>query len=178
MNRDRILIIDDDRIFTETLARALTRRGLDPDIAGDTDSAIALATRHRPARAVLDLKLGSESGLDLIEPLKAVCPDMVIVMLTGYSSIATAVAAIKLGARNYVCKPADADEILAAFADDQMITADTLASSRPPSVRRLQWEHVQKVLRENDDNISATARSLGMHRRSLQRYLQKKPVRE
>lgn len=178
MNSERVLIVDDDRIFTETLARALTRRGLSPDVAGDIHTAMTLATRHRPGRAVLDLKLGSESGLDLIEPLKAVCPDMAIVMLTGYSSIATAVAAIKLGARNYVCKPADADEILAAFADHPMLTAGSLADSKPPSVRRLQWEHVQKVLRENGDNISATARSLGMHRRSLQRYLQKKPVRE
>ena len=178
MSSDHILIVDDDSLFSDTLAKALVKRGLHALVASDSDSALVLATQHQPLRAILDLKLGSESGLDLLASLQSTCPNIEIIILTGYSSIATAVAAIKLGAHNYVCKPADADEILAAFSDSHTLSADTQLSSQPPSVRRLQWEHIQRVLHENHGNISASARSLGMHRRSLQRYLQKKPVKE
>lgn len=178
MSSERILIVDDDRLFADTLARAFTRRGLTVDVATDTDTALSRICEHQPDRAVLDLKLGKESGLDLLASLIRECPGITVVILTGYSSIATAVAAMKLGAHDYVCKPADADEILSAFGDESPPPANTRVSSRPPSVRRLQWEHVQRILEENNGNISATARSLGMHRRSLQRYLQKKPVRE
>ncbi|MEX1056141.1 MAG: helix-turn-helix domain-containing protein, partial [Natronospirillum sp.] len=103
-------------------------------------------------------------------------PGLRMIILTGYSSIATAVAAMQLGAINYVCKPANADEILVAFEADTSPAEQTEVPDNPPSVKRLQWEHVQKVLRENEGNISMTARALGMHRRTLQRILQKKPV--
>lgn len=126
-------------------------------------------------RCLLDLKIASDSGLPLIPKLKALQPDLNIVMLTGYSSINTAVEAIKLGASNYLCKPANADEILAAF--DAEPDANTEISNSPISVNRLEWEHIQKVLAEHEGNISATARALGMHRRTLQRKLQKRPVK-
>src|SRR5690606_35559799 len=127
-------------------------------------------------KAVVDLKLAKESGLNLISELKQRQPDLEIVMLTGYSSIPTAVEAIKLGALNYLCKPADAYEIRAAF--DLQLKKQLEIPTKPPSVDRLEWEHIQKVLQENKGNISATARSLGMHRRTLQRKLQKRPVKQ
>src|SRR5690606_32902506 len=126
-----------------------------------------LTKLHAFTKAVVDLKLANESGLNLIRQLKEQSPLLDIVMLTGYSSISTAVDAIKSGAINYLCKPADATDILAAFelrADEELELP-----SNPPSIDRLEWEHIQKVLQENDGNISATARSLGMHRRTLQR---------
>ncbi|MEC8429588.1 MAG: helix-turn-helix domain-containing protein, partial [Pseudomonadota bacterium] len=115
-------------------------------------------------------------GLPLIPKLKQQLPQLDIVMLTGYSSINTAVEAIKLGASNYLCKPANADEILAAFEAEP--DADIEISNAPISVNRLEWEHIQKVLAEHEGNVSATARALGMHRRTLQRKLQKRPVRQ
>ena len=124
--------------------------------------------------AVLDLNLGNCTSLDLILPLRERNPDMRILVLTGYASIATAVRAIKLGADNYLAKPADTDEILTALLSDPEPDAD--AELQPMSVRRLEWEHIQKVLEQNNGNISATARQLNMHRRTLQRKLQKRPV--
>ncbi|MDT0499770.1 MULTISPECIES: response regulator transcription factor [unclassified Halomonas] len=172
----RLLIIDDDEMFCHVLDRAMTRRGYEVVVARDAQEALSLARQHRPALATLDLKLEHESGLKLLPELLEVVPECRIVILTGYSSIATAVEAIKLGAVNYLCKPADADEVLAAFekddGDPQIEVAD-----QPPSINRIAWEHIQKVLQEHDGNISATARALGMHRRTLQRKLQKRPVR-
>lgn len=170
------LVVDDDTVFREVLQRALKRRGLKVIIAEDISSALQLANSHKFTHAIVDLKLAQESGLTLIQELKIINPHLNIVMLTGYSSISTAVEAIKLGATNYLCKPVDADEILAAFSIN---TSDTHAqiSRTPISVDRLEWEHIQKILQENQGNISATARSLGMHRRTLQRKLQKHPVR-
>jgi len=170
------LIVDDDRVHTQILERALTRRGFSVQTAADLTEAKELAQRYNFAKAIVDLKLGSDSGLALIHTLKTLQPELLIVMLTGYSSISTAVDAIKLGATHYLCKPADADEILAAFShtqQDEITTADYT----PISVGRLEWEHIQKILQENNGNISATARSLGMYRRTLQRKLQKRPVR-
>ncbi len=123
------------------------------------------------------MKLAAESGLGLIGPLKALHPEMRILLLTGYASIAAAVEAIKLGATYYLAKPADADEILAALGRD-VGDAAILPPDEPMSVGRLEWEHIQRVLSENDDNISATARALKMHRRTLQRKLMKRPVKE
>ncbi len=170
------LIVDDDTSFREILVRALQRRGFSAVCAGDGDAALQLAQAQQPRRAVVDLKLANESGLDIIAALRQAQPQLDIVMLTGYSSIATAVEAVKRGAVNYLCKPATVDEILAAF--EANATAVTPAiSAQPPSVDRLEWEHIQKVLLDHQGNISATARALGMHRRTLQRKLQKYPVK-
>ena len=172
----RLLIIDDDEMFCYVLNRALSRRGFEVLVAHDSEQALALAHRLRPDLATLDLKLENDSGLKLLPELLEIVPECRVVVLTGYSSIATAVEAIKLGAVNYMCKPADADEVLAAFhketGDPEIEVAE-----QPPSINRIAWEHIQKVLQEHDGNISATARALGMHRRTLQRKLQKRPVR-
>ncbi len=172
----RILIIDDDDIFTHVLHRAFIKRGYEVEVAADEAQALEKTHAFEPDLISLDLKLESSSGLNLLPQLVEASPQSKIVVLTGYSSIATAVEAIKLGAVNYLCKPADADEILAAF-QKQEGNPDTPLAEQPMSVNRLTWEHIQKVLHENDGNISATARALGMHRRTLQRKLQKRPVR-
>lgn len=170
------LIVDDDTSFRDVLARALQRRGFCVLSAADGNAALALAAAHAPRRAVVDLKLAQESGLDIIAALRQALPAIDIVMLTGYSSIATAVEAVKRGALNYLCKPAGVDEILAAFdapAGGEMLSIP----AQPHSVDRLEWEHIQKILLDHRGNISATARALGMHRRTLQRKLQKRPVK-
>ncbi|MEH6551310.1 MAG: response regulator transcription factor [Pseudomonadales bacterium] len=171
------LLVDDDITFTEVLSRALRRRGFQVTTAHDSEQALEAAKSNNFSHAILDLKLEGPSGLSLINPLLELQPQLQILMLTGYSSIATAVEAIKLGARNYLCKPAKTDEILAAL-EQQAIDGSIEVPIRPPSVDRIEWEHIQRVLQENDGNISATARALGMHRRTLQRKLQKKPVRQ
>ena len=168
----KYLLVDDDASFANTLARALARRGMTVSIAHTSAEAIALANNNRFDRAIVDLKIDTDSGLDLIASVRLSQPALQIVMLTGYSSIATAVEAVKRGATNYLCKPASAEQILNAFNDD----VDTAIPDTPPSVNRLEWEHIQRVLNEHDGNVSATARALGMHRRTLQRKLQKKPV--
>ncbi|KPQ18927.1 MULTISPECIES: response regulator transcription factor [unclassified Halomonas] len=172
----RLLIVDDDEMFCHVLSRSLTRRGFEVIVAHDADQALTLAAQHMPTMATLDLKLENSSGLKLLPELLTVSPSCRVVVLTGYSSIATAVEAIKLGAVNYLCKPVDADDVLTAFersdGDPNIEVADN-----PPSINRITWEHIQKVLQEHDGNISATARALGMHRRTLQRKLQKRPVR-
>lgn len=175
--RWRILLVDDDVLFSTTLLQALRRRGYEVESAADQASALELAQNEPPDAAVLDLKLAEESGLGLIGPLKELRPDMRILLLTGYASIATAVEAIKLGATHYLPKPADADEILAALGREEG-DADIAPPDDPMSVDRLEWEHIQKVLAEHDGNISATARALKMHRRTLQRKLAKRPVKE
>lgn len=167
------LLIDDDEIFAGVLQRALARRGHAVAIAHTITQALEEARALAPERVVLDLKLGHESGLELIEPLLKIGSGMQILLLTGYASIPTAVEAMRRGAINYLPKPADADQILAAFDPDAAAPADV--PQDPPSLRRLEWEHIQRVLAENDGNISATARALGMHRRTLQRKLQKRP---
>jgi two-component system response regulator RegA len=171
---EKLLLVDDDEAFLQVMGRALRRRGVDVVTATDAAGALALAREHRPGRAVVDLKLESGSGLDLLPQLKALNADMVIVVLTGYASIATTVTAIKRGAANYLPKPAGADEVLRALsgADAPPPEEDDYS---PLSVERLEWEHIQKVLQEHDGNISATARALGMYRRTLQRKLAKKP---
>lgn len=172
----RLLIIDDDEMFCHVLSRALTRRGYQVSVAQDADQALTLAASESPSMATLDLKLEHSSGLKLLPELLGVAPGCRVVVLTGYSSIATAVEAIKLGAVNYLCKPADADDVLAAFIHQEG-NPDAEVADNPPSVNRITWEHIQKVLQEHDGNISATARALGMHRRTLQRKLQKRPVK-
>ncbi len=167
------LLIDDDAVFSSVLARMLVRRG--EKVITATNGAQAIAHCDQSIdRVVLDLKLEQESGLSILQQLRTHKPDIQVVILTGYSSISTAVEAIKMGASNYLCKPAGVDEIIAAFENS---AGDVALEQSPPSVNRLEWEHIQRVLTENAGNISATARSLGMHRRTLQRKLQKRPVK-
>lgn len=173
----KLLLVDDDPVFSSVLSRALRKRGFDVLCASTSAEAMAGLKQHNPGFAVVDLKLEHESGLDLIPELKAADGDMVIVVLTGYASITTAVEAVKRGADNYLAKPVKADEVVQALSGKASETPPP-EDYTPMSVERLQWEHIQKVLAEHDGNISATARSLGMHRRTLQRKLAKKPVRQ
>lgn len=173
---ERFLIVDDDPAFTRVLSRAMTRRGFEVQVARSAEEAEKLVQSWIPDLATVDLKMEGNSGLTLIPKLRASNAQMKILMLTGYASIATAVEAIKLGATQYLPKPADADEILAAL---NKVEADleVEVTEQPMSVNRLEWEHIQKVLKENEGNVSATARALGMHRRTLQRKLAKRPVK-
>lgn len=171
-----ILLVDDDPLFRQVLARALGRRGYAVSTAGSVDEAMQLVAEAAPEYAVVDLKMPGDSGLVLIKALIELDPNTRIVMLTGYASIATAVEAIKLGAVHYLVKPADAEQILAALGRSEG-DAEVPVAEEPLSVNRLEWEHIQRVLAQHDGNISATARALKMHRRTLQRKLDKRPVR-
>ncbi len=171
-----LLIVEDDTVFARVLAKSLGNHGLEVHTSSNSKGALALARKLAFAAAVLDLKLAGETSLALIPQLKALNPDMRILMLTGYASIQTAVEATKLGATNYLPKPAGVAEILAALQSDQA-NPDLPVTEQPLSVDRLEWEHIQRVLAEHDGNISATARALNMHRRTLQRKLGKKPVK-
>jgi two-component system response regulator RegA len=168
------LVVDDDQAFCQILSRVLVRQGHSVCIANNGHQAAEHCDNNSAIeRIILDLKLEQESGLSILVDIKQRLPGAEILILTGYSSISTAVEAIKLGAVNYLCKPASAEDIMKAFsASDKPIES---ISATPTSVSRLEWEHIQRVLKDNDGNISATARSLGMHRRTLQRKLQKKP---
>lgn len=170
--RPRMLLADDDETLCLVLARALTARGYAVETAHDAASALRAAGSVPPDCAVIDLRLPDMSGLKLIERLKAVDTRTQIVVLTGYGSIATAIEAIKLGATHYLTKPANAAQILAAFGRRDP-NAHEQAAMQPLSVDRLEWEHIQRVLSGQDGNISATARALNMHRRTLQRKLGK-----
>lgn len=174
-----ILVVDDNTVFNQTLCRSLTRKGLSVLSSPSSEDAAEILNKHHVDGAIVDLKMEGASGLSLIPKIKALNPKCAIVMLTGYASIATAVEAIKLGANNYLTKPANTDEILAALFSDADIDApeNKNETDTPMSVNRLEWEHIQKVLTENNGNISATSRALGMHRRTLQRKLQKHPVK-
>lgn len=169
-----LLLVDDDEDFLNVLAAAMRKRGFLVTLASSAESAFALAKQEPPEFAVVDLKMSGNSGLVLVRQLAGLEAGTKIVVLTGYASIATAIEAIKLGATHYLAKPVDADEIVAAFEKQSGNTEVELASN-PLTVNRLEWEHIQRVLAENDGNISATARSLNMHRRTLQRKLGKKP---
>ena len=172
------LVVDDDAVFRERLARALRKRGCEVVTAADADEAIASAWRESPERAVVDLRMPGRSGLELVKALKTIDPATQVLVLTGYGSIATAVEAIKLGATQYLTKPVDVDEIIGALEATGVPPAESVpVSARPLSVKRLEWEHIQRVLCDNGGNISATARALGIHRRTLQRKLHKRPVR-
>ena len=173
MTKTTVLIVDDDQTFLQVLARSLRRRGYEAITADSAARARELLQRHCPQMAVVDLKMQHESGLSLIPDLKAFSSQLSIIVLTGYASIATAVEAIRLGARDYLCKPVDTSQILNALQGEPVSPA---VPEAPMSVNRVEWEHIQKVLHEHQGNISATARSLGMHRRTLQRKLARHPV--
>ena len=172
----RLLLVEDDPVFAHVVARALSQRGYEVSHAESLAAARELVSGQSFRYAILDLNLGGQTSLELIPLLTERNPAIRTLILTGYASIATAVEAIKLGATNYLAKPADTDEILAALLEESVRTSSIEAAQEPMSVRRLEWEHIQKVLKENDGNISETARQLKMHRRTLQRKLQKKPV--
>jgi two-component system response regulator RegA len=172
--RPSLLLVDDDATFRTVLSRALEKRGFAVTAADSVEQALPLAIANPPEYAVLDLKMEGASGLVLVQKLHELDPATRIVMLTGYASIATAVEAIKLGATQYLSKPANADEIVAAFGHNP--STDVHFEAQPATVERLEWEHIQRVLHENGDNISATARVLNMHRRTLQRKLAKRPA--
>ncbi len=173
-DRPSLLIVDDDVTFCEVLAKAMTKRGFNVHCAHTVEQALAYAETCTPEYATIDLRLPGASGLILVEKLKILDSGTRIVMLTGYASITTAVEAIKLGATHYLAKPVDADEIMAAF---ERTTGDVEVpiNTHPLSVGRLEWEYIQRVLNENNGNISITARILNMHRRTLQRKLSKNP---
>lgn len=172
----RLLLVDDDPTLRRVLAKAMKRRGFDVIALPDTEAAHEMLPHSPPDYAVVDLNLPGESGLRLLPALAACNPHMRIVVLTGYASVATTVEAMKLGATHYMAKPADADEVVAALFRDEG-DPEVAPSQSPPSLKRLEWEYIQRVLAENDGNVSATARQLGMHLRTLQRKLVKKPVR-
>ena len=173
---NRILLVDDDAALLSVLQRGFERRGFSCLCCESATDALAQCAEFRPTHITLDLNMPGTSGLVVLPQLLACAPDAKLVVLTRYSSIATAVEATKAGATDYLCKPASIDDILAAFeADSQAISAEIPAETI--SVERLEWEHIQRVLSDNDGNISATARALGMHRRTLQRKLQKRPVK-
>jgi len=173
-NLPRILVCDDDQIFRRRLVRAFMARGHETIDAPTPEDAIELARRFKPHRAVLDLKMPGKSGIELIEDLTAIDPDIDIVILTGFGSIATAVEAVHRGAMDYLTKPADADQILAAFEREGAELPSQVPDNQP-TLARVEWEHIQRVLSECGNNISQAARKLGIHRRSLQRKLAKMP---
>jgi two-component system response regulator RegA len=177
ITQSQFLIVDDDTAFSRILARGLEARGYKAAIANDSEQALSASKQVSPRYVVLDLRLGEESGLGLIAEIKQQAPQAEILLLTGYASIPSAVEAVKRGASNYLQKPASVDEILAGFERVASLPASSEPTSEePPSVRRVEWEHIQRVLADNDGNVSETARQLGMHRRSLQRKLAKRPV--
>ena len=175
-NNERMLIIDDDEVYCSVLSDAFKRRGFDVESAYTEEQALQKIEEFEPEMAVVDLRLEQSSGLHLIKRLKEKDENTKVIMLTGYASIATAVEAVKLGAIQYITKPTNADEILAAFGQKNA-DFDVKPSDKPLSVRRLEWEHMQKILLDCDGNISEAARRLNMHRRTLQRKLAKRPVR-
>lgn len=174
----RLLIVEDDDTFRSVLARALSRRGFDVHAASTAAEGIELAVASAPHGAVVDLRLPDGSGLALVPKLLSALPAIHVVVLTGYASVATAVEAIKQGAVHYLAKPVEVDDIVAAL---DLLPKFEGEGRHPPvpdqplSVDRLEWEHIQKVLLENEGNVSATARVLNMHRRTLQRKLGKRP---
>lgn len=171
--RASLLLVDDDVVFCQVLGRALEKRGYTVTVAHSVEQAMPLAHDNPPEYAVIDLKMEGASGLTLVQALHELDPSTRIVMLTGYASIATAVEAIKLGATQYLAKPANADEIVAAFG--HLPSPDRPFNAHVTTVERLEWEHINRVLLEHEGNISATARALNMHRRTLQRKLAKQP---
>lgn len=167
-----LLVVDDDEALRSRLVRAFHDRGLAVTGAGSYDEAVASAEAESPELALIDLKLADRSGLDVLRRLKELDATTRVVVLTGYGSIATAVESVKLGAATYLTKPVDADQILSAFDG---ATTEASAAHGTPSLARVEWEHIQRVMADCDGNLSMAARRLGLHRRSLQRKLAKHP---
>ncbi|HEY2588312.1 MAG TPA: response regulator [Tepidisphaeraceae bacterium] len=172
------LVVDDDEVFRTRLIKALQSRGIEATGAKSGDDALRIAPTLKPQAAILDLRMPGMSGLDLMSELAAQVPGIRMVVLTGYGSIATAVEAVRRGAINYLTKPLDADQILAAFEREVDPPAGQTVAESTPSLARVEWEHIQRILHDCNGNISLAARKLGLHRRSLQRKLGKLPPLE
>lgn len=170
-----LLLVDDDEAFVKRLAKAMEKRGFSVETASSVAAGKAIATARPPAYAVCDLRLGDGNGLDVVELLRERRPDARIVVLTGYGAIATAVAAVKIGATDYLAKPADATDITNALLDHEGELPPP--PENPMSADRVRWEHIQRVYELCDRNVSETARRLNMHRRTLQRILAKRSPR-
>ncbi len=170
-----LLLVDDDEPFLRRLAKAMEKRGFEVETADSVAGGRAIATARPPAFAVIDLRLGDGNGLDVVEVLREQRADARVVVLTGYGAIATAVAAVKIGATDYLSKPADANDITNAL----LATGDDMPPppENPMSADRVRWEHIQRVYELCDRNVSETARRLSMHRRTLQRILAKRSPR-
>tara|TARA_R110002167_G_scaffold141054_1_gene329133 strand:- start:6779 stop:7315 length:537 start_codon:yes stop_codon:yes gene_type:complete len=174
----KLLIIEDDVSFAATLARRMSKYGFSCQQVHQADQALHACLQQKPDCILLDMKLAADNGLTLIKPIRATLPKVKIVLLTGFASVATAVQAMRLGADDYLAKPVNTQMLLTALDTEQAPnnTIDTDIDSDTMSTERVEWEHINQVLNSNDGNVSATARQLGMHRRTLQRKLQKKPV--
>ncbi len=176
----KMLLVDDDATFLSILQKGLQHKAVYADIATSSEQALELCRTQEYERAVVDLNIDGESGLNLLKQLLVNQPDCQVLLLTGYASVATAVEAMRLGAVNYLCKPAKVEQILQAFTPEEVMTVEPpqteSAEFESMSVKRLEWEHIQRALMEHDGNISATAKALNMHRRTLQRKLNKRPV--
>ena len=170
-----LIILDDDDAFRKRLARAMEKRGFAPSELGTVAAGKAFCTATPPAYAVIDLRLDDGNGLDVVEVLRAKRPDAKIVVLTGYGAIATAVAAVKVGATDYLSKPADANDVTRALLASE--GEKPAPPENPMSADRVRWEHIQRVYELCDRNVSETARRLNMHRRTLQRILAKRSPR-
>jgi two-component system response regulator RegA len=174
-----ILIVDDDAVLRGRLAVAFRARGYETHVAADYDEAVRVAERESPEYALVDLRLPGRSGIEIVRALKAIDAETRVVVLTGYGSIATAMDAVRLGAANYISKPADVDDILTAFVrGDAPPAVGPDATFTSPSLARAEWEHINRVLSDCDGNVSEAARRLKIHRRSLQRKLHKFPPAE
>jgi len=171
----RGLLVDDDTLYAQTLQRSLSRRGFDVVWAADLAGALGLCHSEQFNFALVDLRIGNDSGLQLIEPLRASNARMRIVLITGYASVATAVEAIKRGADDYLLKPATAEQIVRTLRGEAAASAPAQLQATMTPLSRLEWEHIHQALSETNGNVSAAARLLGMHRRSLQRKLAKRP---
>lgn len=177
-----VLLVDDDERLRTRMVRAFEERGYEAQQAEGYDGALAIASEESTEFAVVDLRMPGKSGLEVVRELHRIDPSTKIVVLTGYGSIATALEAVRLGATHYLTKPADVDEVIAAFDRDHSETPEepTIAQGEPPetpSLARVEWEHIQRVLTDCDGNITKAAERLGIHRRSLQRKLAKFPTR-
>lgn len=176
----KLLLVEDDVTFAQTIMRRLTKHGFDCVHVDSNSDALLACHRHHPDYVLLDMKLAQETTLSVITPIRKLRPNSRIILLTGFASIATAVDAIKLGADDYLSKPLDTQTLLAALNESKAssITTDVEVDGETLSAEQVQWQHIQQVLKANDGNISATARQLSMHRRTLQRKLQKMPQSE
>ena len=174
--QNHLVVVEDDATFARTLARSFERRGYRVHVVGSPEQLDVLLKTERPNRAVVDLKLGTTSGLLCVRALHKLDPAIRIVVLTGYASIATAVEAIKLGASHYLPKPSNTDDVEAAFAKAEG-DVEAPITGQPTSLKTLEWERINEALADTGFNISETARRLGMHRRTLARKLEKRPLR-
>lgn len=173
----KLLIVEDDTMFANTLNRRLTKHGFDCVHVDNNNDALLACHRHLPDYILLDMKLVEETTLEIIKPIRKLRPNSRIILLTGFASIATAVEAIKLGADDYLAKPVDSATLLATVKGDKARATPSVENAEETlSAEQIEWQHIQQVLKVNNGNVSATARQLSMHRRTLQRKLQKRPL--